>query len=66
MGRKFDSAPDADNPEWTEETFERALTFDQLPESLRRKLQSIGVRKNRGVAQTREIKSLKDWLQRRR
>lgn len=38
MSKKSSSTPDADNPEWTAEDFDQALTFDQLPESLKRTL----------------------------
>jgi uncharacterized protein (DUF4415 family) len=30
--------PDADNPEWTKEKFERSLAFDELPPALQRAL----------------------------
>jgi uncharacterized protein (DUF4415 family) len=33
-----ESMPDAENPEWTEERFARALRFEQLPENLQRAL----------------------------
>ena len=41
---------DAENPEWTEEDFARALPFSQLPESLQEKLRSL--KKLRGPRKT--------------
>ncbi|MGI8770210.1 MAG: BrnA antitoxin family protein [Acidobacteriaceae bacterium] len=36
---------DADNPEWTDEDFARAVPFSELPESLKKELHSM---KHRG------------------
>lgn len=40
--RKNPEKIDQDNPEWTAEDFRRAIPFDALPESLRRKLARRG------------------------
>ena len=37
MNRK---STDINNPEWTEEDFKKAVRFEDLPESLRKKLSS--------------------------
>jgi uncharacterized protein (DUF4415 family)/uncharacterized DUF497 family protein len=38
MTKKLSSAPDADNPEWAPEDFDKSLTFEQLPDDLQRTL----------------------------
>ena len=43
--------PDAENPEWTKEKFDRSIGFSELPEGLRNKLSAIqeASRKRRGL-----------------
>jgi uncharacterized protein (DUF4415 family) len=50
---------DAENPEWTDEDFARAVPFSQLPESLQAKLRSL--KKSRGPqkAPTKEVVTIR-------
>jgi uncharacterized protein (DUF4415 family) len=46
-----DGVPDAENPEWTKEKFDRSIGFKDLPPSLQAKLSAIqeASRKRRGL-----------------
>ena len=50
--------PDAENPEWTKERFDRSVGFNELPEHLRNKLSAIQEvsRKRRGPQKVRPTK----------
>jgi len=50
--------PDAENPEWTQETFDRSIGFKDLPASLQAKLSAIqeASRKRRGRQKVRPTK----------
>ncbi len=50
--------PDAENPEWTKEKFDRSIGFKELPASLQAKLSAIqeASRKRRGPQKVRPIK----------
>lgn len=50
---------DADNPEWTEEDFARAVPFSQLPESLQEKLRSLKKQRGPQKAPTKEVVTMR-------
>ena len=50
---------DAENPEWTEEDFARAVPFSQLPESLQRKLRSLKKPRGPQKAPTKEVVTIR-------
>ena len=54
MPKDTEIVTDPDNPEWTKEKFDRSISFDQLPESLRNRLSAIqeASRKRRGLQKT--------------
>jgi len=47
--------PDADNPEWTKEKFDRSIGFHELPERVQRALKGRGPQK----APTKQLVSLR-------
>jgi uncharacterized protein (DUF4415 family) len=58
-----DGIPDAENPEWTKEMFDRSKRFEDLPASLQAKLSAIqkASRKRRGLqkAPTKVLTSIR-------
>lgn len=45
MSKATKSAPDAENPEWTEARIKNSMRLDELPESLQQKLRGRGPQK---------------------
>lgn len=50
---------DAENPEWTQEDFDRAIPFSQLPESLQEKLRSLKKQRGPQKAPTKEAVTMR-------
>jgi uncharacterized protein (DUF4415 family) len=50
---------DAENPEWTQEDFDRAVPFSQLPESLQEKLRSLKKQRGPQKAPTKEAVTMR-------
>jgi uncharacterized protein (DUF4415 family) len=50
---------DVENPEWTQEDFDRAVPFSQLPESLQEKLRSLKKQRGPQKAPTKEAVTMR-------
>lgn len=50
---------DAENPEWTDEDFARAVPFSQLPASLQEKLRSLKKLRGPQKAPTKEVVTIR-------
>jgi hypothetical protein len=61
---RFD-APDAENPEWTEEDMRNAIPFSALPESVKNAILKIKRGPQTGEGwQVRADEALRSWLKR--
>ncbi len=50
---------DAENPEWTQEDFDRAISFSKLPESLQEKLRSLKKQRGPQKSPTKEVVTMR-------